>query len=778
MDAEGWGTSQSRVPAIERLSPEDGSKMGSGTTRSAVSSDSWRPLMLIPEPSPAPRMAERESLVSAEASSVEAASPPRLPTTTSIPDDGPAPAASLLWERPRALLDRLNQFASQPTIADWAAQITRFLQSMEAAAADSPDETLAVIRQLELLANGTDALAATLEDEPLAAELRRTGFAIRRRLVIWREIVSASRSGPSAESPCNYPDRLAQCLSRIDLLTVGSEDGAAWRKYLMIDALRQWTAVARSPGDRLPPDLAQQALQRFTRPTLSAAQREFVSTGPVAELRRELLRQAAEPVELGELLVHLEAYERTGSAEAAKILARDHLYLSLSPNADRQKLAGRLETNYRNANLRVAVSQDLLDRLMPEREPEYAPVYDRVLGVPVRGESWTSTDVAMRLVPDPHRARLALEINGEVASLTSSTSGPATFFNNSQSTYTARKPLEIGLEGIRLSPAAVDVHDNTTLLRGLRTDLDPIPLVGGLVKGMARLQHERKRAEANREIRCKVAERARQRINSEADARLGELSDQLRRRVTEPLIALALDPKMIHAETTESQCTVRMRLAGQDQLGAHTPRPAAPSDSLAEFQIHQSAINNMLGRLGLEGRTLTMAELAEHVADKLGFAQPWETDPAQEDLAITFADTDPVRVRLQDGQAVLTLSIARLSRPPQHWEDFQVRAFFRPEVHGRSAELVPDGVIHLTGRHLRLGAQIALRGIFTRTFAVHRVVYLTPMRLATDPQLDDLAVRQLVIADGWIGVALGPEATADQFASGQPPEGRSAARLH
>ena len=714
----------------------------------------------------------------AAASSGQATSWPRLPATTSIPDDGPTPAASLLWQEPKSLLDRLDQFAGQPTAGDWAEQVGRLVRRLETAVAGSPGETIATTRQLEQLADRANSVAATLDDKDQAAELRRTGFAIRRRLVIWQQIVLLSRSDMPAETSCNNPDRLAQCLDRIDVLTGGSEDGAAWRKYLMIDALRQWTAGPRSPGDRLPLELAQQVLQRFTRPTLSASQREFVFTGPLAELRQELQRQTAEPVDLSELLVDLEAYERTGDSDAAKVLARGRLHLSFSPSVDRQKLAGRLETNYRNANLRVAVSQDLLDRLMPEREPEYAPVYDRVLGVPVRGQSWTSTDVEMRLVPDPNRVRLALEINGEVASLTSSTSGPATFFNNSQSAYTARKPLEIGLEGIRLSPAEVDVHDNTTLLRGLRTDLDPIPLVGGLIKNMARWQHERKRAEADQEIKRKVADKARQRIDSEADARLGEISEQLHRRVTEPLIAMALDPKMIHAETTESQCTVRMRLAGEDQLGAHTPRPLAPPGSLADFQIHETAINNMLGRLRLEGQTLTMPELARHVADKLGLAQPWETDPAQEDLAITFAASDPVNVRLQDGQVVLTLSIARLSRPPQHWEDFQVRAFYRSEVRGRSAELVPDGVIHLTGRRLGMGAQIALRGIFTRTFATHRAVYLTPVRLATDPQLADLAVTQFMIADGWIGVAFGPEATPDRFASQQPPESQPAARSH
>ena len=52
-------------------------------------------------------------------------------------------------------------------------------------------------------------------------------------------------------------------------------------------------------------------------------------------------------------------------------------------------------------------------------------------------------------------------------------------------------------------------------------------------------------------------------------------------------------------------------------------------------------------------------------------------------------------VRCQDGQIVLTLSIAQLSKSPRKWKNFQIQAFYRPKVEGRSAELVREGVIHI-----------------------------------------------------------------------------------
>ena len=81
---------------------------------------------------------------------------------------------------------------------------------------------------------------------------------------------------------------------------------------------------------------------------------------------------------------------------------------------------------------------------------------------------------------------------------------------------------------------------------------------------------------------------------------------------------------------------------------------------------------------------------------------------------------------------------------------------YRPQVEGRTAELVRDGGIQLSGTRLNTGAQIALRGVFAKAFPKNTPLKLTPREFAEDPQLADLAVTQFTIDDGWIGLALGP----------------------
>ena len=130
-------------------------------------------------------------------------------------------------------------------------------------------------------------------------------------------------------------------------------------------------------------------------------------------------------------------------------------------------------------------------------------------------------------MPDANRVRMALEVTGEVAALTSSTSGPATFFNDSDALYAARKPLEIDQKGIKLLPSEVDVHHETRL-RDVATDFDGIPLIGWMVRGVARSQHEMARPQANEEARSKVASKARQRIDAEAQESVGRNGRQLK----------------------------------------------------------------------------------------------------------------------------------------------------------------------------------------------------------------------------------------------------------
>ncbi len=665
------------------------------------------------------------------------------------------------WHRPEALLKRLEALAADPATARWATDTAAAVRNLGPTRPAGSQQATPIIARLDELAAEAKPLAATLGPDQPISDLLRAGYALRRRLDIWRTVVQIPvPDGPTvdAKRPEHEeldPQRLSTCLLEIDRATGGSAEGRAWREYLMIDALREWSDRDPPPEGQLSPALAKRVLDRLTQIPMDASQQRFVSDGPISVLRSHLQRQLIRPVDPTRLVRHVERYEQTGLASDAWRLAEDCRLLGLSTEEPLNRLAGTLTSHYRNANLRVTVTGELINRLVPEREPEEAAVRDRVLGVPVFGRSKTAANVVVRLVPDPDRIRMELEVKGTVASLTSSSSGPARFVNNGWARYTAKKPIEFNLDGIHLGRSRVWVA-NGFRLRKVETEYDGMPLIGPLAKGIARSEHERNREAAVEEMRRKIAAKARERIDTEAEAQLGKVSQRMRENVLQWLHALSLDPAMIGSQTSEQRFTMRLRLAGADQLGGHTPRPMAPSGCLASVQIHQTAINNVLGRLELDGRTFTMLELAEHVAARLRLAEPWDTDPENDDVKITFAERDAVGIKLHDGGITLTLAIDRLWKSRrQQWKNFTVCVVLRPEVEDLWIDLVRKGGVHLEGPGVTTGSRFALSGIFSQLFSKKRPFCLTPDRIGEHPKLTDMEVTQFHIEDGWLGAAVG-----------------------
>ncbi|HEV3024102.1 MAG TPA: hypothetical protein VGX76_16615, partial [Pirellulales bacterium] len=253
------------------------------------------------------------------------------------------------------------------------------------------------------------------------------------------------------------------------------------------------------------------------------------------------------------------------------------------------------------------------------------------------------------------------------------------------------------------------------------------------------------------------------------DPRVEKATGQFRRRVLDPLARLTLVPAVVEMKTDPTRVTLRLRLAAGTQLAAYTPRPRAPGDSLASVQIHQSILNNIGERLQLDGRTFTLPELQQQLAESLGLPPEALSQEYAENLRITFAAENSVRTRFVEGRIEVTLAIAQLHRHPGHWHDFTVRVYYKPKFEGLELQFVRDGTVQLRGERFGAQPQIALRGIFSKIFAQDRSLSLIDPRLVADPRLADLAVTQCVVTDGWLGFALGPSrGVKAEVARGKP----------
>ncbi|NMC20398.1 MAG: hypothetical protein GYA33_08260 [Thermogutta sp.] len=671
------------------------------------------------------------------------------------------------WTPPQALFDQLQGLADHAAVGNWVLKTRDDLEAVGRAFEDNDiAEVEAVLARLQRRLDEAAKLQADLAEGAEAAAFRQVRYALIRRMNLWK--LTAAMGGldrsMAALSEADWA-RLAERTAAVEDY-LHAPEGGPWKEFLRAGPMRETFTKRSVSAEEDCREIAAATLRDVTTRDLAPDQRRFLDQPVLAAYLQELAFWREAAVTAGDLLRTVESYEQSGSpADAEAVMAA---YYRLEPSSDQaaQAMARCLHVLYRNANVRVVVTADLLNRMMPERSPESRPVSDTILGRQVRGTSLANTTTYFRFLPDPRRARLALIVQGRVTSETWSQAGAATFFNDGFAVYDARKEIELTPQGIVARPAEIDVR-NRVELRYVSTSLDPIPVLGFLAQEVARDQLAERRLAMNAEVKWKLASQVLAEIERESEGRFAEMNRKLETDVLSQLSRFSLGPTWIGAQTTEDRLVLRWRLGDAWQPGGHTLRPWAASDSLASLQVHESAINNCLLQFRLEGRTFALPDLEARLRDRLRLPQPDEEESAgaRADATIAFASRNAAHVEFREGRLTVVLSVASLAAPPNRWEDFEVRAHYRPEVAEDRIQFVRDGVVQLIGP-MDMRSQIALRGVFSKTFSKSRPWRISAGFLKQHPGLADLTITQLELENGWLGVAVGRRRTNAVASSG------------
>ncbi len=688
----------------------------------------------------------------------EASAPSREPAKI-VPEEmiEPSPAVPApVWPQADSLVLQINRLAElEPDFAAWCERLETVLGDLRRQGelnSSSSQQLLADLAELKALGE-KDATAR--QGKPAAARVMRVTFALSRRLALW-EVAAQWDEAASPLPALPTTHEWQSTLRAVSQFLQTGQAGPTWVKFLRLPELKFLADETVADSDRRL--LARDVLRRMSSSQLNGEQHDLMQSPPFDRLQAGLEKFAAEPLNVSALLANLEAFETAPLSVHAKPVAHQYEIARWSANPVERDLADQLNAHYRNANVRVALSADLLNRVLPQMTRTKERVSDNILGAAVHGQSQTATRLRLVLFPDRWRWRFGLEARGEVSTSTASTKGPATFYQDGYSQFRARKELTIDRRSISLFNAEASASSNNTL-RDYQTDYDSIPIFNAIARQVARQEYEEQSPLARYEVENKIAGRASRTLDSQVDARVNQASNQLKSQLLAPLQELDLDPTAIDMETTQSRLIARYRLAGHEQLGSSTPRPQAPGDSMLSVQLHQSAINNVLQHLHLEGQKKELRTLyAEMTALFVRKEVPIPED-IPEGVFATFADTDAVRIDAEKGKVRVTIRLVELKHESSQWRNFTVRAYYAPDPDQKSANLVRDGVIELIGKNLRLGDQIALRGIFSRVLSRNRNINLINEQLAKSKALKDLHVSQFAIQDGWVGIALaaGPQ---------------------
>lgn len=668
------------------------------------------------------------------------------------------PHAAGVWPHAAELEKELAVLVKEsPDDEPWISRVQSQLDALVATDSLASRDAQTVLGNLRQLAMEVKQAPAPHEPTRAGTLRQRAAHAILRRLAIWDLVAQLAADDVAPRlTPTFSPAELAFALDEIDDLLTDVKAGASWKEYLRLENLRQLTR-ATTPPDAEARLLARDVLGRLDSPRLDKQQHQFVSGPAFCRLAEALQPAAPDPVDWGGLLSALEERELHDSSVVSRRIAEMCQVMRWSDEEAIARLATAVNDNHRNANVRIALSAQLLNRFVPPPQIMAEGVVDNVRGADVVGRSESVARLRIVLVPDRLRWRLGLEAHGNIASETESSKGPARFWNDGRGQFNARKEVTLDRRGLAVAKAEAQA-DAEAFLKDFETDYDSIPLLSFLVRSIARNQYEKEQPAARTEIGHKISQRASQKLDQEVDQKMVQAEREFKQKLIAPLDRLNLEPTAVDMQTTEERLIARYRLAGSHQLSAHTPRPQAPGNSMVSLQLHETMLNNTLENLKLDDRRVDLRTLYVEMLRRFEAKVINIPEDLPEDVTVHFAEHDPVRITCEEGRVKLTIRLKELDHAGENiWKNFEVRGYYRPSDNQLEANLVRDGNLELAGERLKLGDQIALRGIFAKVLSRNRQLSIINKQLLMRPQLADLQVTQFVIQDGWIGVALGPK---------------------
>ena len=494
---------------------------------------------------------------------------------------------------------------------------------------------------------------------------------------------------------------------------------------------------------------------------MTAEQRRVFQRPATATWANMILGLAGDQLNGMPLLIAFEKYERVAGGHAGRNLQQLALRMTTS-QSEACRLYGRaIDVVYDNPNVKAYVSEALINRLLPVRDPEFEVVQETVLNNPVVGRRRVDTQVSIQLVPDPNRLLMSLNINGRMSANTSSAVMSAKLYNESYANYVGRKTLEWRDSGIAYSPASVDAS-SAARLNAVETDVDFMPIVGDLARGLTRSQYESRQGEIERETREKVIRQTRTRFDKEANERFDAVNAKLREGFFRNMSNLGLSLRTQRSRTTDDWLLASLRFGADYALGCQATEPATLPGAFADIKVHESAINSFLTQLEFAGKTFTPRQALDYIADRMNKPKLKEVEIEESELSFTFAKADPITTRFFEDRICLILRFSNLTLGQKSWDDVETEIAYRPSLTEDGAPtFVRDGSIELYGP-ASVVEQIPIRAVFAKIFPAQKSLDLRAELLNRDERFAGLALGLCRVSRGWFAISVVKDANFRQ----------------
>ena len=231
----------------------------------------------------------------------------------------------------------------------------------------SPAIGLQIIAELKQLAAAGHIRSLEISDPAMQQNWLQAAEGLERRLGIWQLLIERGGSQPITPTP-ERSANLLPVLTSVATLLADTRNGQDWRDYLLLDQIAAASSEGADCDQATRMRLGQEVLSRLSDPRLTLEQKAFIAGEPIDGLARELRVWAAGPVDLEKLLAILERYEADGQMIYSSALAQLTQRMKWSDDVRLHGVANELQQQFRGANMRVALSNDMFNRMIPQQK--------------------------------------------------------------------------------------------------------------------------------------------------------------------------------------------------------------------------------------------------------------------------------------------------------------------------------------------------------------------------------------------------------------------------
>ena len=679
----------------------------------------------------------------------------------SDPQSQGQPKAQSNWVRATALIEQLEAVRNIPQATRWARETVSILESLAETPIGNYQELHAKLLQLQQQRQLIPQIQARVWNERYnpnedilahqnAAEVERIGYRIDRRLAIWWP-VSQLKTTVNFTDPWSTPASFRR-------ISTGELD-PRWSEYLKLSDFQQ-TFRSINPDQDQQKKVSREVLARLHSPVLNPVQKHYLNSSIDPSVVEFLKGHASSSVDVESLLKQIERYEFRSTSASGFYLNDSYQDLVWSSDPAQNEIAQQLQTHYRNANVRFSVSGRLLNRLIPQLPAMAEPVSETIQGAQISGNTQIYNNLRIALEPDPSQLSLRLESIGHVQADTVARTNTFRVANKGNAEFQVFQNLKIGPEGINALEPPYSTSSANQNVVGLQSKLDNFPLVGWMARKLAANKLREDAPQTTHLFKEKVRESAELRMQQEAQKAVNRLRSYTYSNLFEPLVRMDLEPQAVQMSTSADQLMMRYRIAGPDQMSANSARPRDSGQSLISFQLHQTAVNNAIARVGLNGNTFTFDELTQHLSEVVGLPLSGAADDPQSSdrhAEIQFASLAPIQIEFVEDRFRITLNLKKLKvgEKGKQWKNLSLVAAYKPIPAGTQFVLEQDDQeTRIKGKkRIKFKDKAAISTVMKVMFKKEYVVNALPKNMLSLIGGDSIAISQLVISDGWISLS-------------------------